>query len=148
MQLTGSVVWQRQALLLLVGGPSSQICLGCYFCPGSNFTDTSSDRRLERQREGGKERFASEAQKTCLLFSQKGRREKKKKKNIYENRYILINIKGKVCAGKNKAKVRESAVCRILRMTPNKGWTSGLANSLRLLGSGCWEATGASSLSG
>lgn len=52
VQLTGSVAWQRQALPLLVGGPCSQICLGCYFCPSSNFTDTSSDRRLERQREG------------------------------------------------------------------------------------------------
>lgn len=75
--LTGSVVWQRQALLLLVGGLCSQIHPGCYFCPGSNFTDTSSDRRSERQREGVKEQFASEAQKTWLLlfFFQKERRK-------------------------------------------------------------------------
>ena len=70
--LTGSVVWQRQALPLLGGGPCSQICLGCYFYPGSNFTDTSSDRRSERQRRL-KEHFASEAQKTCLLFFPKGK---------------------------------------------------------------------------
>ena len=70
--LTGSVVWQRQALPLLGGGPCSQIRLGCYFYPGSNFTDTSSDRRSERQRRL-KEHFASEAQKTCLLFFPKGK---------------------------------------------------------------------------
>lgn len=77
--LTGSVVWQRQALPLLVGGLCSQIRPGCYFCPGSNFTDTSSDRRWKRQREGVKEQFASEAQTSCLLFFPKG----KEKKNIY-----------------------------------------------------------------
>ena len=85
--LTGFVVWQRQALPLLVGGLCSQIRLGCYFCPGSNFTDTSSDRRLERQREGVKEQFASEAQKTCLLFFPKG-----KKRNIYKYIYIYIYL--------------------------------------------------------
>jgi len=70
--LTGSVVWQRQASPLLGGGPCSQIRLGCYFYPGSNFTDTSSDRRSERQRRV-KEQFVPEAQKTCLLFFPKGK---------------------------------------------------------------------------
>ena len=70
--LTGSVVWQRQASPLLGGGPCSQIRLGCYFYPGSNFTDTSSDRHSERQRRV-KEQFVPEAQKTCLLFFPKGK---------------------------------------------------------------------------